>query len=175
MTKTIAVAAGIAMTMAVGAFALDTRSGHDPGFDFSAVQSYRWVEGTPASFPELQSSIEDIVRAELEARGLSESAGDSGLWVVTHAATDERTPVDAAKAGYGYRWRTWGPTSVNFKTIEAGTLVIDLVDSETRELVWRGVADEALSPKTKKLEKSEKNVLKAAAKLFESFPPRETP
>lgn len=162
-----------ALGLALGAFALDVRSDHDSNVDFDAFERYRWVDGTLADFPVVQERIESAVRAQLEAKGLSEDAAEPDVWVVTHAATENRVRLDAQKFGYGYRWRNWGPTSVNFRDLEAGTLVVDLVDAETKELIWRGISVDTISPKAKKAEKSEKNIFKATEKLFESFPPEE--
>lgn len=171
--KTVAIALVAAATLASSAFAVDARSDYDDNVEFAALKTYRWVEGSSAAVAAVQQRIEAAVRAQLEARGLSEDAEAPDLWVVTHTATEGRARVDAQKYGYGYRWRSWGPTSVNFRDLEVGTLVVDLVDPATKELVWRGIASDTISPKAKKLEKSEKNIFKAAEKLFEDFPPQE--
>ena len=121
----------------------------------------------------VQERIEQAIRAQLEAKGLVESSEAPDLWVVTHTASEERLRVDAEKFGYGYRWRSWGPTSVNVRNLEVGTMMVDLIDSETQELIWRGVATETIIPKAKKFEKTEKNILKSAEQLFEGFPPQE--
>jgi hypothetical protein len=50
----------------------------------------------------------------------------------------------------------------------AGTLVVDLLDAASRELVWRAVARDTLSDKT---DKNAKKLAKATKKMFEDFPP----
>jgi hypothetical protein len=55
--------------------------------------------------------------------------------------------------------------------IPVGTLVIDIYDSSTHHLLWRGLAHDQLSDKP---EKNTKKVEKAVSKLFEHFPPRST-
>jgi hypothetical protein len=53
--------------------------------------------------------------------------------------------------------------------IPIGTLVVDIYDTSSKQLLWRGLAHDQLSDKpnkdTKKLEK-------AVDKLFDKFPPR---
>jgi len=47
--------------------------------------------------------------------------------------------------------------------------VVDLFDSHTKQLIWRGVATETLSEKP---DKDTKKLNKAVEKLFKDFPPR---
>jgi hypothetical protein len=50
-----------------------------------------------------------------------------------------------------------------------GTLAIDMVDAETRNIVWRGMATQELDAKASP-EKREKNINKAAEKIFKNYP-----
>jgi len=43
-----------------------------------------------------------------------------------------------------------------------------LYDAKTKQLLWRGSAEDTLSSKA---EKNEKNLEKGVAKMFKSFPP----
>jgi hypothetical protein len=49
-----------------------------------------------------------------------------------------------------------------------GTLVVDIFDAKTKNLMWRGIAQDELSDKP---EKNIKKVAKASDKLFKDFPP----
>jgi Domain of unknown function (DUF4136) len=49
-----------------------------------------------------------------------------------------------------------------------GTLVVDLYDTKTKQLIWRGSAEDTLSDKATK---NEKNLDKGVAKMFKAFPP----
>ena len=75
--------------------------------------------------------------------------------------------------GYGgYGWRGMGgmgwasTTTVNEYTV--GTLVVDIFDAKTKQLVFRGTASDELSDKP---EKNAKKLAKASDKLFKDFPP----
>ena len=59
---------------------------------------------------------------------------------------------------------TWGNTTV---TIHKGELVVDLIDANAKKLVWRGMAQQNLSPKPEKLESQ---VQDAVAKMFKQYP-----
>jgi hypothetical protein len=47
--------------------------------------------------------------------------------------------------------------------------VIDLYDAKTKQLIWRGSAEDTLSDNAAK---NEKNLDKGVAKMFKVFPPR---
>jgi hypothetical protein len=50
---------------------------------------------------------------------------------------------------------------------KVGTLVVDLYDAKTKQLIWRGSAEDTLSDKATK---NEKNLEKGVAKMFQLFP-----
>ena len=52
-----------------------------------------------------------------------------------------------------------------------GTLVIAMVDPETKSVLWRGVASKDLDQNASP-EKRDKNINKAMGKLFEHYPPK---
>ena len=49
-----------------------------------------------------------------------------------------------------------------------GTLVIDLYDAKTKQLIWRGSAQDTVSDSAAK---NEKNLDKGVTKMFKAFPP----
>ena len=76
--------------------------------------------------------------------------------------------------GYGPRYGFgWGESSristTTSSTIPVGTLVIDLMDPQQKQLVFRGTATDTLSDKP---EKNTQKIQKAVAKIFEKYPPK---
>ncbi len=53
------------------------------------------------------------------------------------------------------------------ETYEVGTLVVDLFDSSTKEVVWRGVATDTISDKP---EKNIKETQKVIEEMFKKYP-----
>jgi hypothetical protein len=49
-----------------------------------------------------------------------------------------------------------------------GTLVVDMFDAKTKNLVFRGTAEDEISDKP---EKNAKNLKEASKEMFEKFPP----
>jgi hypothetical protein len=76
--------------------------------------------------------------------------------------------------GGGWRWGglgdSFGDSTTTESTYKVGTLVVDLFDSKTKTLIWRGSASDTLSDKS---DKNIKHLDKAVDKLFERFPPGE--
>jgi len=78
--------------------------------------------------------------------------------------------------GGGWGWRRWGggfddgfgTSTTTEETYKVGTLVVDLFDTNTKKLIWRGSASDTLS------DKSDKNIKKfstAVQRMFGHFPP----
>ena len=74
--------------------------------------------------------------------------------------------------GYGgYGWRGmggWASTSTTVSEYTVGTLVVDIFDAKSKELLFRGTASDELSDKA---EKNQKKLAKASDKMFKDFPP----
>ena len=51
-----------------------------------------------------------------------------------------------------------------------GTLAVDMVDARTKTIVWRGMASKEVDVKASP-ERRERNINKAAQKLFDNYPP----
>ena len=73
--------------------------------------------------------------------------------------------------GYGYRYGGMGGMGTASTTVSeytVGTLVVDMFDAKTKNLVFRGTAEDEISDKP---EKNAKKLDKASEKLFKNFPP----
>ncbi|WP_420831633.1 DUF4136 domain-containing protein [Bathymodiolus japonicus methanotrophic gill symbiont] len=80
------------------------------------------------------------------------------------------------RAGYGYYGRGMGVMyNTGSKTqvthYKQGTLIIDIINPKTDQLIWRGAADGRL-PKATDREKSDELVQKYVAKILSNFPPK---
>jgi len=141
---------------------------YDTGTDFSDYRTFGWLEGTPAPSDLVQKRIVAAVESELTQKGLASATGDADVFVVTHASVGKQIRIDADTWGYRGRWHGgWGTTTANVSEIPVGTLVVDLVDAGSKELVWRGIASETLASNP---EKSEKRINKVVKKLFKKYP-----
>lgn len=56
-------------------------------------------------------------------------------------------------------------------TMDIGTLVLDMYDPSSKQLVWTGRATKTIDPSNSQ-EKKQKNLDKAMQKLLKNFPPK---
>ena len=125
--------------------------------------------------------VADLEKA-LALEGLTKADGDADVNVTYHSSTTEDIAIDTTTWGYGYG-RGWarghggygygysgGPVSstTTVRKYTRGTLVIDIWDARTKELVWRGTASDSVSDDPAK---NDKKVQKALQKLFKLYPP----
>ncbi|MFZ1011026.1 MAG: DUF4136 domain-containing protein [Candidatus Sulfotelmatobacter sp.] len=62
-------------------------------------------------------------------------------------------------------------TGPNFYGIYLGQLAVDMNDSGSHTLVWRGFASKTIDPKAKP-DKQQKNLAKAVAKILKNYLPQ---
>src|SRR6185436_7891851 len=112
----------------------------DPQTDFLKFKTFMLRQGQIESkAPELNSplvrkKIEDSIRSQLEAKGMTEVQNRPDLVVNFRFGAANKRQVESFPAGrWGRRRRI-----ETFRFTE-GTLVVNLMDTEGRELVWRGI------------------------------------
>jgi hypothetical protein len=72
--------------------------------------------------------------------------------------------------GGGLRWG--GMATASSSTINVGTLVLDMYDPSTKQLVWTGNATKTIDPSSNQ-GKNQKNLNKAIQKLLKNYPPKQ--
>ena len=154
-----AVVACVLLAAAVSAQKVTTDS--TPSAPFGSYGRYAWTDGTPAPNPLVEQRIHARVNAELAWRGLTES-NTPDLYVATHAVTQQHPQLIVN--GFG---RDPG-AAASVETYAMGTLVVELYDAHTRQMVWRGVAIDSISDKP---EKNTQRINKALQKMFAKYPP----
>src|SRR5215469_8669488 len=151
----------------------DVRTNAMPGTDFSKYHTYKWVTIQGASHPNqiVDAEIKQSVDAQLAAKGLTKTDSDKvDLYVGYQTAVDQQKQWNGYGEGGGWRWGG-GMATATSSTINVGTLVVDLYDPSTKQLVWSGTATKTIDPSSNQ-QKNEKNLNKAMAKLFKNYPPK---
>ena len=104
----------------------------------------------------------------MAAKGLTKTDSDKAdLLIGYQVAVDQEKQWNAYSMG-GARFGGMG--SATSSTISNGTLVLDMYDPTSKQLVWTGTATKTLNPSSNQ-EKNQKNLDKAMAKLLKNFPP----
>jgi hypothetical protein len=139
-------------------------------FDTYRTYAFKDVHGE-AAFQ--MKRVQAAVEKSLQAKGLSKADGKPDLWVVLHTRTRNERQVTTYSSGWGWGWGWRGGywTTARVDNIPIGTLVVDLVDTGHKELVWRGSATRAVDREETPQERAGK-VQEAVDKIFEEFPPK---
>ena len=189
--------AGAFLAIAVMALAgcsatLKVSSDYNPEVDFKKLRTFAWLPSPPAKDSDpraasglLAGRVQRAAIADLTAKGFVNVAPSASpdFYVTYHAAIDKKmsvrsTPTTYGGYGYGYGYRGWWApmppmtSGVSVQQYELGTLIIDIVDRERDDLVWRGSGQAKLSKKDRRTS-SERDVFVADAvkKILATFPP----
>jgi hypothetical protein len=143
----------------------------DRSANFTTFKTYTWVRGTNLNDQLNHQRIMRAVDAQLTARGFSkvDAAGNPDVLVAYHASFDTDLQINASGWG-GYRFAGARSGTARVEEIVVGTLAVDMMDAQTKNIVWRGMATKELDAKASP-EKKEKNINKAAEKIFKNYPP----
>jgi hypothetical protein len=165
----------VALLLAGGALAAqDAKYNLMPGTDFSKYHTYKWVSIEGGAHPNqiMDAEIKQAVDAQLSAKGLTKTDSDKAdLYVGYQIAVDQEKQWNAYGMGGGIRWGG-GMATATQSTINVGTLVLDMYDPSTKQLVWTGNATKTIDPSSNQ-EKNQKNLNKAMEKLLKNYPPKQ--
>jgi hypothetical protein len=145
----------------------------DRSANFSKLHSYAWVRGTPVRDDFNHKRIMDAIDKQLVTKGLgkTEARDQADVLVAYHAAFSTNLEVNGFSSGWGgYRFGPARSGSARVEEILVGTLVVDIIDAKTGTILWRGIATKELDVNASP-EKRDKNINKAAEKLFKKYPP----
>jgi len=173
-TKLLGCIMVVFLSAATLAYAKDVASDWDHNVNFSAYKTYSWMKvNTPNDIWDKRTT--EKVDAVLAAKGWHkvEQGGDVGITAM--GTTAQKQTYYTYYNGFGPRWgwrsRGWGgfgTATTTESTYTEGSLVIEMFDGKTNDLIWRGTATDTLSGKP---EKNEKKLNKVVEKMFEEFPP----
>jgi hypothetical protein len=87
-----------------------------------------------------------------------------------HTPTDSDGSVPLTELGFSKHSTLQEPTTT-VENYKIGTLVVDMFDTSSKNLIWRGSSSSALSGGP---EKNDKNMNNDVRKMFQHFPPKVT-
>jgi hypothetical protein len=163
---------GLLLLAATGCSSLSTSFDYDTTADFAGLRTYSWIEdrGGAESASLALKRVRTAVDRVLAERGYRLDSQAPDFLVAAHVTNQER--VQVTDWGYSYgRYGSWyGRRDLDVYTYDEGSLVLDVVDSASRSLVWRGTASRAVDPDWTP-EKREQVVNEAVEALLQRFPP----
>lgn len=115
-----------------------------------------------------------ILRAiehEMLAKGFTKSENPDML-VSLFTKTNENINIYQNNYGWGYGWGWspwyWGNGYNTVSRTSEGTLYIDLIDADKKELVWQGMGTAALAHE---VDRKQERINEIVAKIMEEYPP----
>lgn len=114
------------------------------------------------------------IESELLAKGFTKSENPDMLVSIFTKSRDQiniyNNTYGYGPYGYGWGWSPyyWGSAYNSTSTSTEGTLYVDLIDANKKELVWQGMGVGYLS---QRMDKKEERIKEFVAKIMEKYPP----
>ncbi len=167
---------------------------HDQDAVFTGLETYDWMPeprertGDPRIDDEaLNTRIRTTIEAQLAANGFQKRAsGQPDFYIGYHAALDDRLDIEDINSYYNYAaapgmgsglhtavaggW-VYAGSDTKVREYAIGTLVLDIVEPDTRNLLWRGTAQAEIDKKDS-ADKREQRLKTAVRMMLSGFPPR---
>ncbi|KZN52236.1 DUF4136 domain-containing protein [Pseudoalteromonas luteoviolacea] len=157
---------------------------YDKSVEFANYKTFSWSPDT-ANFDKgadnyqiselMEKRVRNAIITEMTQHGITLVEGTKAdVMVNFHAAVDTKLDVDTFNTSYSARWNYWGVgwhTQTQAREYEVGTLVIDIIDSASNQLVWRG-AKEGRLRKKQSPEKRTESVNNTVKDILANFPPK---
>lgn len=160
-----------------GCMPLTVQHDYDPNIDFSLYDRFAWMPLTTKesgissslSGPFLDKRIRRAIAEGLVARDLTFEPEAPDMLVAYQVRYQRHSRVDVSAYGYSRFGQPVAETRYR-----VGTFIVDFVDPESGDLIWRGwaVSDahQAANP-----EEEQKLILHAVREILERFPPNQLP
>jgi Domain of unknown function (DUF4136) len=165
---------GTLFLFAARSSAQDVKTDYDHSANFSQYKTYSW-ERVKTRDPLLVDRIKEAVNAALSAKGWTQVPSGGDVSIVAMETTQNQQTLNTFYDGFGggWGWRRFGggglgEATTTTETYKVGTLILDLFDTKTKKLLWRGSSSDTLSNNS---DKNTKNLDKGVEKLFKKFPP----
>lgn len=155
----------LAVFAAAGAHADNVVATSDSAAPFSSYNTYAWTAGTTSPDPVTERRIHAAVEAQFSGKVIRLVAPDEtpDIYVATHVLTREQK--DFVTSSFGPQ--SVDGSSVDIKSYQPGTLVVDVYDAKTKKMVWRGVV---MGTGSDKPSKNADKIEKALTDLFRRYP-----
>jgi hypothetical protein len=119
--------------------------------------------------PFITKEIMNEIKPIMESKGFSEAETkeQADLIVVFYASIQRRSDYVPPAYRVGRWGRVWRARPGHVVRYKEGTLVIDIVDQNRKELVWQGIGKGVLDR-----DNPAENLVEAVEKVLEKFPPQ---
>jgi len=151
----------------IAAVAQEVSVNYNHNQNFANYHTYAWGSNNA-------NQIQNSIMAQVARQDIDAALQEKGLQEVQESQNPDLIVLASGGLRQQTSWDVWGMRGIGGgmggitpeQNVE-GTLVVDLHDSKSQSLVWRGIAENALSNKG---DKDQKMVEKAIQKMFKQWP-----
>jgi hypothetical protein len=164
-------------TVAATALLAEVKTDYDRTADFSRYKTYSWGK-VHTQNPLWADRIKAAVASALATKGWAEIESGGDVSIMAMEMTEDHRTLNTYydSFGGGWGWGRWGrgfgngfgESTTTEETYTVGTLVVDLFDTNSKKLIWRGAATDTLSDKS---DKNIKTLDSDVQRMFDRFPP----
>jgi hypothetical protein len=174
--------AAAAIALAGCASGPDIRADYDKAADFGKYRTYGFVAQAGTDSGDFRSlatqMLQNAASREMESRGYTR-AENPDLVINFKGQLEEKVDIESTPApyygpGWGYRgyygapYGGYGGSEVTTRRYNVGTLVVDVVDREKRQVVFQGALSDVV---TKEMQANrEATINQAIAQIFSKYP-----
>jgi len=184
MQRTKAILSLIAAVSIVACGGVKYNSDYDPQADFDGLSTYQWAQRTPTGDDDprvyndiVNSRMQLATDRALEAKGYSKATSNPTFFVAWHGAIDGKMSVSTINNHYGYGWGWYGGMGMGTSQTyvnewDEGTILVDIIDGQSENLVWRGTATAELK-QSRDAAQAQQRLDDVLANLLQRFPPQQ--
>ena len=164
----------LVLSMILISCTIRVRSTYDHRVTFDKYKSFCWMKGCEFTFsgpgylkePLIQQQLQSAIIAEMNLKGISYNNDLPDLLMDVHVVMKPDTVY-----AFHVPNETYVPSFMGDEEIIMlkGTLIIDLVDKTTSQMVWRSTAESYFEAHP---ELTEKNFQRGVARALHQFPPK---
>src|ERR1700688_3304284 len=177
LQKVVFVLMGMMILFASTASAQQVKTDYDRSANFGRYKTYSWEQVKTKDALDVDR-VKSAVNAALAAKGWSQVDSGGDVSIIAVETTQNQQSLNTFYDGFGggWGWRGFGgggfgEATTTTDTYKVGTVVVDLFDTKTKQLIWRGAASDTLSNNS---DKNIKNLNESVDKMFKHFPPGAT-
>ena len=174
LQRAVFVLMGMMLLFAGKLSAQQVKTDYDHSANFAQYKTYSWEQVKTKDTLDVDR-IKAAVNAALAAKGWTQVDTGGDVSIIAVETTRDQQTLNTFYDGFGggWGWRRFGgggfgEATTTTETYKVGTLVVDLFDTKTKQLIWRGTSSDTLSNNSNK---NIKNLDKGAEKMFKKFPP----
>jgi len=146
-------------------------SDYDKDYSFKGLRIFQWIDDSSNASKSIKPSTNRFIRKNIEEslieKGFSKADDNKpDFYVIYHLGVEEQLNVK----DFGYQYGQWQSgifdREVYGQPYREGRLIIDMIEKNDKELIWRGWASVTVDEPSR----AEKRIRQAIREILKNFP-----